>query len=94
MDVITDPKKMAERGERIYQDKYKTAYEEEHWGKFLAIDVTSEKAYLGDTPEEALLTARREAPKGVFHLIRVGHTGAFRVSHSDHNNAKRNWLLG
>lgn len=93
MDIIKNPKEMAERGERIYEKSYKTAYEQEHWGKFLAIDVTSERAYLGDTPEAALMEARREAPKGVFHLIRIGHTGAFRVSHTNHN-AKRNWLLG
>ena len=90
MDIIKNPNEMAARGEKIYLDKYKAAYEEEHSGRFLAIDVNTEHAYLGDTAEEALETARREAPKGVFHLIRIGHTGAFRVSYS--NNAHRNWL--
>jgi hypothetical protein len=91
MDLINNPSEMAQRGEKIYAEKYKAAYEEKHWGKFLAIDVNTQHVYLGDTAEEALEKARLEAPKGVFHLIRIGHSGAFRVSYS--NNANRDWLF-
>jgi hypothetical protein len=91
MDAIRDPSKLAERGEQIYNEKFREVYEEEHRGKFVAIDVTSEHAYLGDTPEVALENARKESPKGVFHLIRVGHLGAFRVSRT--HNAPSRWIF-
>jgi hypothetical protein len=77
---LSHPQAIVERGERIYRDSYKTAFEAEHFGKFVAIDVTTEQAYLGDTAERALEGAKEQAPHGIFHLIRVGSPGAFRVS--------------
>jgi hypothetical protein len=88
---FTNPKDIAERGEAIYKEKYKTAFEEEHWGEFVAIDVMSEHAYIGESPEKALESARRESPQGIFHLIKVGSPGAFRVSYTNH--ASLDWLF-
>jgi hypothetical protein len=56
---ISNPKVAAERGEKIYNEKYKTAFEAEHYGKFVAIDVMSDKAYVADSPEEASTGAFR-----------------------------------
>lgn len=81
---LSNPKAAAELGEKIYQDLYKEQYEQEHQGKFVAIDVTSEKAYLDDAPEKVLESARKASPVGIFHLIKVGFPGAFRVSYSNH----------
>jgi hypothetical protein len=89
MDTIRDPSRIADRGEEIYREKYKTAFEEEHPGKFVAIDVMTGHAYIGNTPEEAYENARTDAPQGVFHLIRVGYTGAFRVSRSTNASHSR-----
>ena len=88
---LSNPKAVAERGEEIYTQKYKGAFESEHPGKFVAIDVMSEKAYIGDSPVEALEAARKDAPKGLFHLVRVGSRGAFRVSYT--NNAAVDWIF-
>jgi hypothetical protein len=89
---LSNPKVIAERGEQIYQQKYKSAYESEHLGKFLAIDVNTEQAYLGDSPLEALESARKGSPRGLFHLIKVGAAGAFRVSYT--NDANLDWIFG
>jgi hypothetical protein len=74
---ISNPQQIAELGETIYQAKYQTEYEAEHEGKFVAIEIHSSEAYLGDTPEEVLTLAREKAPYGIFHLIKIGSPGAF-----------------
>jgi len=88
---ISDPKSVAELGEKIYEAKYKEQYEREHKGKFVAIDVTTEKAYVADTPEKVLEDAKADSPFGLFHLIQVGYAGAFRVSYTSH--ASMDWVF-
>ena len=88
---LSSPKAVAERGEKIYEEKYKAAYETEHPGKFLAIDVTTEKAYLGDSAEAAINLARNDSPAGFVHLVKVGSAGAFRVSYTNDTNV--DWLF-
>jgi hypothetical protein len=88
---ISNPKNAAELGEKIYRDRYKDAYEREHAGQFLAINVLTEDPYLSDTPEGALDLAYAAAPTGVFHLIQVGHAGAFRVSYT--HNSNMDWVF-
>ena len=89
--AISNPKEAAEHGERIYNEKYKAAFEAEHYGKFVAVDVTTEQAYVADSPEGAIDLARKANPKGIFHLVKAGSTGAFRVSYS--SNANLDWLF-
>ena len=84
-DQISNPKQIAEKGEEIYK-RYQAAYEKEHPGKFVAIDVKSEKLYVGDTAVEALEKARADSPVGLFHLVRVGAAGAFRVSYTSNDS--------
>jgi hypothetical protein len=79
---VSNPKVAAELGEKIYLERYKDAFEREHAGKFVAINVLTEDPYISDTPEGALDLAYTSAPTGIFHLIQVGHVGAFRVSYS------------
>ena len=89
--TISNPREAAERGEKIYNEKYKTAFEDEHYGKYVAVDIQTEHAYIADSPEDAISLARKGNPKGVFHLVKVGSTGAFRVSYS--SNANMDWLF-
>lgn len=81
---LSDPDKIAELGEKIYRERYKERYEHEHPEKFVAIDVNTESAYLGETPEDALEKAMAAAPDGVFHLVRVGFSWVFRVAYTSH----------
>jgi hypothetical protein len=68
--ILSDPKGVAEKGERLYVEKFKKEYETATYaGLFLAIDVVHEKAYEGRTPEEAYENARKgSAGEGIFHL--------------------------
>lgn len=86
-----NPKQLAEKGESIYKNKYQVEYERVHAGKFVAIDIGTEKAFVADTPEAAVELLQKENPKGFFHLIKVGSPGVFKVGYSIHN--ERDWLL-
>ena len=64
---------VAAAGERLYR-KLAPSYEREY-GKYLAIDVDSGKAYLAASPQEALRLAEDADPTGSFHLVRIGFEG-------------------
>lgn len=76
--LLSDPNALAARGEQIYNDRYRAEFELVHRGKYVAIDVSTEQAYLGATPEEAVEIARRATPRAILHLVKVGDIGAFR----------------
>lgn len=88
---LSDPRSVVEVGERIYREKYREELERTRAGNFVAIDVLSGKAYIAETPDGALEKARDAAPHGIFHLIKVGASGAFQVSHS--LNVRPDWLF-
>jgi hypothetical protein len=71
-------REIAATGERLYR-KMAPSYEKEQ-GKFLAIDVSTKKAYLATTPEDALRLAENENPRGSFHLVKIGFDGLYRVA--------------
>jgi hypothetical protein len=77
----TDPNTIAERGNQIYATKYQQAYEAEHPGQYIAIDVQSEEAIVAPTPEDALRAARSKNESSMFHLIKIGSPGVFRVGY-------------
>ena len=49
-------------------------------GRFVALDIDTERSYVADFPEDALAMARAAAPNGVFFLVRIGSPGAFKAS--------------
>jgi hypothetical protein len=65
------------RGEEIYARKYKSDYEPLYRGKFVAINIDTEKAYISDFSGDAIIAALHDSPEGFFHLIRIG----FRAAH-------------
>ena len=89
--LLSNPKQIAELGEKIYQERYKEQFEREQSGKFVAIDVVTQNAYIGDNPESAVEDARKDSPNGLFHLVQVGLPGAFRVSYKSHANV--DWVF-
>ena len=77
---FTDPKAIAELGEKIYDELYREKYEKDHLGEFVVIEVGWEQAYLGNTPDAAYDEAHKEiSTGGLFHLIKVGSPGAFHT---------------
>lgn len=66
-----DIQKIAEEGAKIYE-QIKVNYDPKEKGKFLAIDIDSKKAYLGNTSAEALELARQSHPNNVFYVVKIG----------------------
>ena len=91
--ALNTPDKIAEAGRRLYAERHQIRLEKDHSGHFVAIDVLSGEAYVAEFPEQALEQAREKAPSGIFHLIRIGAPGAFKVSYSSHRNDRWAWVL-
>lgn len=85
------PEEIAATGEKIYETRYRAEFEIRHPGKFVAINVIDESTTIGDTASQALFTAKKDHPEGMFHLIRIGHPGAFEVGIA-YRNARPNWI--
>lgn len=77
----TDIQKIAEEGARIY-GKIKVKYDPKEKGKFLAIDIESKKAYVGNTSAEALELARSEHPNRIFYVVKIGFDVAETMARS------------
>ena len=84
-----NPEEIAAKGNEIYQRKYRAEFEQRHNGRFVAIDLATESAYLSDLPEEALGAAEAAAPGDTFFLLRIGSSGAFKISRRSHANIHR-----
>lgn len=67
--------RIAEEGAKIYE-KIKNQYEPEHNGKFLAIDIDTERVFLGNTNSEAVEAARKSCPNKVFYVVKIGSAAA------------------
>lgn len=67
----SDVQRIAEEGAKIY-DQIKVNYDPKEKGKFLAIDIDSKEAYLGNTSAEALELARQNHPNKVFYVVKIG----------------------
>ena len=61
-----DRKALVEKGEVIYQKKYKEEYEEKYKGKYAAIHIDSEEVFIGDTLKQSYYEAIKKHPNQHF----------------------------
>lgn len=80
-----DIQKIAEEGAKIYEE-IKVNYDPKEKGKFLAIDIESRKAYLGNTSAEAVELARQNHPDKVFYVVKIGFDVAETMARSYMDN--------
>ena len=66
------PDEIVERGEKIYNEKYREEYERKYRDSFVVIDIGTEGIWRSQKPEKAFEAAKKKAPEGIFYLIRVG----------------------
>lgn len=83
-----DIQKIAEEGAKLY-GKVKVKYDPKEKGKFLAIDIESKKAYLGNTSAEALELARSKHPNRIFYVVKIGFDVAETMAKSFINSHKK-----
>lgn len=80
ISLVGSPKQLAEKGYAIYKQKYRQEYEQLCPSKFVAIDLSTEKAYVADTAEGAVELLQKENPQSFFHVIKVGTQEEFRAA--------------
>jgi len=73
------PAEIAQKGIQVYQ-KISKQIEKEHSGNFVAIEVESEKYFLGQTQVEAIEKAKKHFPTKIFYLMKVGFPAAVTFS--------------
>lgn len=77
-DTLT-PEQVAERGQRLYEEKLKANLEPTEKGQFVAIEVESGEYFIADTLLEVLQMAKEKHPTKLFHTIRIGYGGVFKM---------------
>lgn len=85
MLAVKDPEVFARKAETIYDRKFRAVYERRYHGQIVAIDISSEEAFVGKTELAALNKARRKYPNHVFYFLRVGYKAALRVASPQYN---------
>jgi len=77
MSMGFNPRDVARAGRKVYE-RHRADFERLHHGKYVLIDIRTEKVYLAESSEGAYLRAAAEGELGPFHLMRVGDRAAFR----------------
>ena len=67
-------------------------YEPEHNGEYLAINIKTFLGTLSHSPEGAIMKAMERDPHGLYHLVRIGYTGAFKINHA--KSKATSWVFG
>lgn len=91
--MFTNPTEIASEADRIYQEDLKDKLEESNHGHYVAIDVLTGKYYLGDYAEHALMKAREKAPRGVFHLIKIGGLTSLGARYIGRQKTTQGWIF-
>src|SRR5690349_18291490 len=76
---VPSPSQVAERGQKIYEGLRKELETESNRGKFVVIDIESGGHVIADSLVEALDEARQKYPGKVFHTVRIGFPGVFKM---------------
>ena len=78
-----NPRDVARVGRKIYE-RHRVDLERRYRGKYVLIDIRTEKFYLAESPEGAYREAAAEDAVGPFHLLRVSDRAAFRSRRLPH----------
>lgn len=70
---------IAQRGQALYEREIQGSLAASDRGKFLVLDIESEKYELDTDEVAAVKRARAKHPNGAFYVVRVGHPVAYRI---------------
>ena len=85
------PDKIAEMGETIYNRKLRKRLERKDQGKFVVIDVESGNFVLSTSLIKALQEASKRYPGKIFHTIKIGSPGVFRMRSYHQTDSSRDF---
>jgi len=70
---------IAERAERIYEQRFRATLERTNSGQYVAIEPDSGDHFLGGTLTEAGMAARRAHPEKPSFILRIGQKAAVHI---------------
>ena len=79
---------VAKAGRRVYE-RHRLDFERRYQGRYVLIDIRTERVFMGDSPEAAYRQAALEQTEGPFYIVRVGDRAAFRSRHLTNGGAAR-----
>ncbi len=82
------PREVAKAGRKVYE-RHRADFERRYPGKYVLIDIRTEKVFLAESPEAAYRQASAAHEEGPFHLVRVGERAAFRSRRLPNGDATR-----
>jgi len=74
-----DANQIADRAERIYDQRLRATLEKTHAGQYVAIEPESGDHFLGGTLSEAGAAARRAHPGRQSFIVRIGQKAAVHI---------------
>ena len=90
---IVSPEQVSEKGEEFYKNKLKSILEPIDNGKFVAIEIISGDYFIGNSILEALDAAKKKYPDRLFHTIKIGYQGIFKMGGYVGNGLSYNSIL-
>lgn len=80
---VPSTEELTQKGKEIY-DKLKPNLEPEKNGLYVAIEVESEKYFIGETVEKVIELAKKEFPDKLFYVTRIGGPARISIRFSPH----------
>jgi hypothetical protein len=74
-----DADQIAARAAAIYRERYQDDCEAHHTGKFVAIDIDTERAFVCASMREAAARGRDASPHSLLFFKKVGETAAIHT---------------
>jgi hypothetical protein len=74
-----DANQIADRAERIFEQRLRATLEKTHAGQYVAIEPESGDHFPGGTLSEAGAAARRAHPEKPSFILRIGHKAAVHI---------------
>jgi hypothetical protein len=77
--VSAQTQSVAERANRLYDEKLRADLEADSVGQFVAIEPESGDYFIADSLDGAVRSARAKHPSRLSHVVRVGHEAALHM---------------
>jgi hypothetical protein len=77
--ISEESKAVADKARHIYESQFRDELEQKHEGKYLCIEPTSGRYFLGDTFDQAVNAAVDAFPDRLTYTLRIGYSGALHL---------------
>lgn len=77
--VSDESKAVADKARQIYESQFRQKLEQKHEGRYLCIEPSSGRYFLGDTLDEAVNAAIDAFPNRLTYTLRIGHSAALHL---------------